>query len=73
MAAVRQRQIVRLASVTIAAMLSVAATTAVAGAKTLDGAAASKLIVDRLVREGLDGTPAIKESRKFPSHHAQHA
>ena len=67
MAAVRQRQIVRLASVTIAAMLSVAATTGVAGAKTLDGAAASKLIVDRLVREGLDGTPAIKESREFPA------
>ena len=67
MAAVRQHQTGRLAGITIAAMLSVAATAGVAGAKTLDGAAASQMIVDRLAREGLDGTPAIKAGREFPA------
>ena len=67
MAAVRQHQTGRLAGITIAAMLSVAATAGVAGAKTLDGAAASQMIVDRLAREGLDGSPAIKAGREFPA------
>jgi len=67
MAAARQHQTGRLAGITIAAMLSVAATAGVAGAKVLDGAAASQMIVDQLAREGLAGTPAIKAGREFPA------
>lgn len=67
MAGVRQLQIGRLAGITIAATLSVVATTGVVGAKTLDGASASQMIIDRLAREGLEGTPTIKAGREFPA------
>ena len=67
MASLARHQTGRLAAVSLAAMLCAVAAPVSVGAMTLDGAAASKLIVDRLAREGLDGKPEIKESRKFPA------